>query len=673
MKFCWLILLSFFVLANCCAAEPRRPNVLVVMVDDLGFSDIGCYGGEIETPNLDRLAADGLRFSQFYNTAKCHSSRISLLTGCYAMQAGNVSLSRAVTSAEVLSEAGYFTAMTGKWHLDREPTDFGFRRYFGHLSGACNYFLGDHTFRLNGRPWKVPSEGFYTTVADVDYAIEFLGEARKSDQPWYLYVAFNAPHAPLQALEQDYRKYEGRYDAGWDTIRDARVAKQKALGLFDEKLIASERPKHIPAWDSLSKERQVWESKRMTTLAAMIDRVDQEIGRLVDDVVGAGELENTLILFVSDNGACPYDRRSSHVDAEPTNGSVRWGDSTGWAWARNGPFRYYKQNQFEGGIASPAIVHWPAGLKTEPGQVTSQPAHLIDVLPTLAEVCQAKIPEKFAGRDLQSISGVSLAPILAANTLPKRPPIHLLFASDRGLRDGDWKIVSFRSQPWELYNLAKDRTERHDLASQHPERVARMVRVWTELTLDVLKASPQNAAPVSEVASPHVHPEWTDFSVPPKDGLGKRTTSRASRSKRKPGSRPRSTIRARKDTKMTLDGGQIRLLSTGQDSGIAMDRIADVPAGPYRLTFRLKSDSKGEGDVFFTIDPRVTLPKGQRLPFEVNHDGFWHDYELTLDTKATIHALRLDVGGASGNAVIENLTLRTSDGAVIARWPAEQE
>ena len=215
------------------------------MTDDLGFSDIGCYGGEIETPNLDALANNGLRFSQFYNTAKCHSSRVSLLTGQYCIAAGDVEMSHAVTSAEVLKQAGYFTAMTGKWHLAKQPTDFGFDRYFGHLSGACNFFKGDNTFRLNGKPWKVPASDFYTTVADVDFALEFLNEARKTDAPFYLYVAFNAPHAPLHALPEDYAKYKGRYDEGWDNVRNARTEKQKKLGIVPEELPPSPRPPHV--------------------------------------------------------------------------------------------------------------------------------------------------------------------------------------------------------------------------------------------------------------------------------------------------------------------------------------------------------------------------------------------------------------------------------------------
>ncbi|MCA9071444.1 MAG: sulfatase-like hydrolase/transferase, partial [Planctomycetaceae bacterium] len=401
----WLPLLMFVgITPNLPAAE--RPNVVVILVDDMGFSDLGCYGSEIETPYLDALADNGLRFSQLYNTAKCHSSRVALLTGQYCMAAGDTALTNAVTSAEVLGRGGYFTAMTGKWHLKKEPTDFGFHRYFGHLSGACNYFKGDKTFRLNGKPWEIPADGFYTTVADVDFALKFLKEARETKKPWYLYVAFNAPHAPLHALPEDYAKYKGRYDSGWHEIREARIAKQKRLGLLPQKLKPSPRPEHVRAWKSLEDWRQKYEANRMTTLAAMIDRVDQEVGRLIADLRSHDELENTLILFVSDNGACPYDRKRPLLDVEPTNGAVSLADSTGWAWARNAPFRYYKQNQFEGGISTPAIVHWPTGLKAKPGSIVHEPAHLIDVLPTLAEITGCEVPQTWPNRQLHPVSGV---------------------------------------------------------------------------------------------------------------------------------------------------------------------------------------------------------------------------------------------------------------------------
>jgi arylsulfatase len=501
-------------------AAAGQPNVVVVLTDDLGFSDLGCYGSEIETPTLDRLAADGLRFSQFYNTAKCHSSRVSLLSGRWCRQAGDESLAHAVTLPEILRPAGYFTAMSGKWHLSKQPTDFGFDRFFGHLSGATNYYKGDQTFRLNGEPWKVPSEGFYTTTANVDFALKFLAEAREAKKPWFLYLSFNAPHAPIQPLKQDYEKYRDRYEAGWDKIRGERFDKQRKLGLVPASTEPSPRPDHIPAWSGLTPEVRDWESRRMAGYAALIDRIDQELARLVSDLEKSGQLENTLILFLSDNGACPYDRRNVGKDLPPFDPKSQWSDSTGWAWARNSPFRFYKQNQFEGGIATPAVLHWPAGLKTPPGSINSTPVHLVDVLPTIAELAGAEIPKTFPGREPSPLAGISLAPILAGKDLGKRPPIHFLYGSDRALRDGDWKLVSFRGAPWELYNLANDRTELHDLASKHPERVKSMSAEWHRMTREDLKAPGREQQPVSSSPEAKTHPEWSDFS-------GKRAMNRS--------------------------------------------------------------------------------------------------------------------------------------------------
>ena len=491
------------------AAE--RPNLLVILADDLGFSDLGCYGSEIETPNLDRLAAEGLRFTQFYTTAKCHASRISLLTGRYPYQAGNRSLLKSVTVPEVLGGAGYFTAMTGKWHLQQEPQDFGFRRYFGHLSGSCNYFTGDNTFRLNRQPWTVPPSGFYTTIAKVDFALDFLAEARAEKNPWFLYVAFNAPHSPLQPLEEDYKKYLGRYDAGWDVVREARIKKQSELGLFSGSLLPSPRPDHIPAWDRLTPEQTSWESRRMAAYAALVDRMDREIGRLVDNIRAAGELENTVIVFLSDNGANPYDKRNTGKDKNPFTPEVSWNTGTGWAWLSNTPFRLYKQNQFEGGITTPAIVHWPAGLTTQAGAVTDEPAHLIDILPTLADVAGAAIPESWPGRELTPVAGISLVPVFSGAKLNSRP-LYFLYNTDRAVRDGDWKLVSFQSNPWELYNLREDRTELKNLASQMPELTERLAGLWFEMAEQVDTAPASRRKPILETGEGSEHYLWTDYA-----------------------------------------------------------------------------------------------------------------------------------------------------------------
>ena len=640
-----------------------RPNIVVIMADDMGFSDLGCYGSEIETPHLDALARGGLRFSQFYNTAKCHSSRVSLLTGQYCIAAGDTAMSHAVTSAEVLGNGGYFTAMTGKWHLQREPTDFGFNRYFGHLSGACNFFKGDKTFRLNGDGWQVPDSGFYTTVANVDFSLKFLKDARHSGKPWYLYVAFNAPHAPLHALPADYAKYKGKYDEGWDVVRAARVAKQKNIGLLPEDLKASPRPEHLAAWKTMETWRQGYEANRMTTLAAMIDRVDQEVGRLVADLSANGELDNTLILFVSDNGACPYDRRKPLLDVEPTNGDIALADSTGWSWARNSPFRYYKQNQFEGGIATPAIVHWPAGLKTGPGDIVHEPAHLIDVLPTLADISRCEIPQSWSDRQLRPVSGVSLKPVFDGDSLGIRTPIHLLFSDDRGLRDGDWKAVSFRREAWELYNIAKDRTELNNLAEAEPERLQKMIDAWTEMTKTVLHASPKSYATAIDAKLPHHHPEWTKFDNEPASASGK-----PNRPARRRGSA--HGIRARKNTKLTIVDGELRLEFNGDDPGIAMDlRGRDIPVGPYRLKFRLRGGTKGGGELFYTTDSKTILPKGERIEFVVAADDKWHDIELRLPAEQRIYQLRLDVGDGVSKASVSGLTLIDSAGKRVITWP----
>lgn len=494
------------------AESSDRPNIVLILTDDLGYSDLGCYGSEIETPHLDRLADRGLRFSQFYNTAKCHSSRVSLLTGQYCIAAGDVALTHAVTAAEALREGGYFTAMTGKWHLNGQPTDFGFDRFFGHLRGSCNYFLGNDSFRLNGQPWPVPQSGFYTTVANVDFALQFLDQARQTNRPWFLYVAFNAPHEPLQALPDDYEKYNGRYAAGWDVIRAGRVEKQKRIGLLPADLQESPRPEHVPAWDTMQPWRKTYEEKRMTTLAAMIDRVDQEIGRLLADLSSNGELDNTMILFVSDNGACPYDRVAPKLGIDSTNGGGSFPDSTGWAWARNSPFRFYKQNQFEGGISTPAIVHWPGGLKTAAGSIVDQPAHLIDVMPTVADITGCDIPDFWPGRDLRPMSGTSLKPIFDGGSIDDDRPIHLLFSADRGLRQGDWKAVSFKGKSWELYHLSEDRTELNDVAQTHPDRLDAMIKTWTTMTQDVLHAPAKTHSPVNDAKPPHRHRQWTNFN-----------------------------------------------------------------------------------------------------------------------------------------------------------------
>lgn len=481
------------------AADPdQRPNIVLIMADDLGFADLGCYGSEIETPNLDALAGNGLRFSQFYNTAKCHSSRVSLLTGLYCDQAGGASLKRGATIAEVLSQAGYCTSMVGKWHLKQQPTDFGFERYWGHLSGATNFFTGDGTFRLNGEPWSVPEtlngRPFYTTHAIVDFALEFLDEAAASRKPFLLYTAFNAPHYPLQAPQKEVAKYDGRYDAGWDALRKSRHQKQVESGLLPRKWKLSPRPDHIPAWESLSDEERQWEADRMEVFAAMVDVLDQNVGRLVSYLREKELLDNTLILFCSDNGACPFERtRGRHL--KPWDPASYWTYDASWAHAGNTPFRLYKQNQHEGGISSPMIAHWPAGLKTRPGSVTDQPGHLVDFMATFLDVADAEYPNRIGDRTVDPLQGRSLLPVFRGQKRAGHEQLYFHFGTDRALRQGPWKLVSAKLGRWELYNLDDDRTELHDLAAEYPERVEAMSAEWFRVARDVDRLSGKALAP----------------------------------------------------------------------------------------------------------------------------------------------------------------------------------
>lgn len=523
---------AFFllILSAALSFSANRPNIVLMMVDDLGYSDFGCYGSEIETPNIDALASRGLKFSRFYNTAKCHSSRVSLLTGLYCNQAGSAKLNRGVTLAEVLGKAGYSTAMVGKWHLDKEPTDRGFEKYFGHLSGATNFFTGDDTFRLNGKKWDDFDDDFYTTDAFYDYSKLFLDEMNAADnkKPFFLYVAFNAPHYPLHVREEDYRKYEGKYDGGWDVVREARLKKQRELGLYPESWDPAPRPELVPAWNSLSDKDKKWDSRRMTAFAGMVDRVDQVIGKLVADLKAKGEYENTLIMLCSDNGACPFDRTTG-ADKEPWDAESYWCYDTGWSHVGNTPFRLHKQNQHEGGISSPMIAHWPAGMKAEAGSITAQPAHLIDFMATVIDVAKTEYPQSWPDIKLEPLQGKSLVPIFNGETREPHEDLYFQFSTNRAIRQGKWKLVSHRRAQWELYDIDADGTEMHDLADKNPDVVAKLAKRWQEMAkMDHTTGS--QAAPVTDNKPPLLKKDGRPEGG---DGLGKAKKKGQGKNKKK--------------------------------------------------------------------------------------------------------------------------------------------
>ena len=498
----YAVLSTLLLALNASANAAPRPNIVLMMVDDLGYSDFGCYGSEIKTPHIDKLAQDGLRFSRFYNTAKCHSSRVSLLTGLYCDQAGSNALNRGVTIAEVLKKAGYATSMVGKWHLQKQPTDRGFERYFGHLSGATNFFTGDDTFRLNGEPWNDFGDDFYTTDAWGEYGVRFVDQMLETpDKPFFLYVAHNAPHYPLHAHKEDVEKYDGVYDVGWDAIRKTRYAKQLELGLVPKNWDPAPRPQNVPAWTEMSAEDRAFEVRKMAAFAAMVDRVDQVTGKLVAHLKAKGVFDNTLIMLCSDNGACPFDRTRG-AQFEPWDPRSYWCYDTGWSSVGNIPFRLHKQNQHEGGISSPMIAHWPAGMKAERGSITRQPAHLIDFMATAIDVAATAYPSAWPDIELEPLQGKSLVPIFKGETRAPHKELFFHFGENRGMREGPWKLVTHRRSSWELYNIDDDGTEMHDLAKQHPKIVERMSARWYEWAAKTNRLKEKARAPMTNKPPP---------------------------------------------------------------------------------------------------------------------------------------------------------------------------
>ena len=478
------------------------PNILIILVDDLGYSDIGCYGGEIRTPNIDRLAARGMKFAQMYNTAKCYPTRACLQTGVY-FQRTDREFSRTATLGEVLRPAGYHTWWSGKHHARFNPVTRGYDRFYGLLGGAQNHFnpgsraaLGQPApaSKSDGNRWSLDEPGgqdlkdyvpsdprFYDTDAFTDRALSWLNEYEKSAKPFLLYLAYTAPHWPLQAWPEDIAKYQGVYDGGYEAVRQARYARQVQLGLVNPKttpLPPLELGRRGSQWADLSADERRAEASRMEIYAAMVDRVDQNIGRLLQRLTEQGKLDNTLILFLSDNGACAEDPQVANADPNAPMGSVASFVSYGpnWASVGNTPWRKWKQDSFEGGIATPLVAHWPAGLKPQAGW-NRDPVHLIDIMPTVAAVSGAKYPGVSKQTKIPAPDGVSLLPAFQGQPLARARPLFFQFNRGSAVRDGQWKLVR-QGATWELYDMAVDRTETRNLAAQRPELVRQMDAAW---------------------------------------------------------------------------------------------------------------------------------------------------------------------------------------------------
>ena len=497
------------------AEAAPRPNIVVVLVDDVGFSDLGCFGSEIPTPNLDRLADAGLRFTQFYSTPRCSPTRASLLTGLYSHQAGmgwldgkvepqsqgfhGKLLPRCVTIAEVLKDAGYLTAMTGKWHLGQQngtpPWTRGFMRSLNSRFGEV-YFPkegdkpGTAKLYLNGR--ELPKDSpelvlpgtpadWYSTDLFVDWGLHFVDEARAEKKPFFLYIAQGAAHFPLRAPEDDIARNVGKYRKGWDALREERYAKQVKLGIIDSQWPLSPRPPQCPAWDDVPQAERERFDRMMATYAAMIERIDRSMGRLVDGLRERDALDDTLILFMSDNGG---NAEGGPRGVTRGSGPIGGPDSyvllgMNWATLNTTPFFRYKHFTHEGGIASGMVAHWPRGIRAERrGKLEHQPTHLIDVMATAVDLGGATYPREFAGQAILPAEGVSLRPAFDGRSLERKSPIFWEHEGNKAVRDGRWKLVQKWRGPWELYDLEADRTERIDLLTKEPETAARLESAW---------------------------------------------------------------------------------------------------------------------------------------------------------------------------------------------------
>ena len=522
--------------------EDKRPNILVILADDLGYSDLGCYGGEIETPNLDALAENGMRFNSFYNTSRSCPTRASLLTGLYQHQAGIGRMTfndhlrgyegtlshNAVTIAEVLGEAGYNTGMIGKWHIaetplkeraeqrkwlahqvyypeftDKKnyPTHRGFQDFYGTIYGVVDYF--DPFSLVNGEePVKEVPDDYYITQALSDSAVNYINRYAESDKPFFMYLSYTAPHWPLHALPEDIAKYEDTYKVGWEAIRNKRYERMKELGIFpgqDDYL--SER-QFKDKWED--NPTQEWDARAMAVHAAMVDRMDQGIGQVIEALRETGQLNNTLIIFMSDNG-CSNEDAQHYAPGEndrpdmtrdgkqivyPRKKKVLPGPQTTYAsigakWANvaNTPFRFWKARQYEGGICTPMIAHWPKGIaKKFRGEMNASKGHVMDIMATCVDLANATYPEKYNGNDIIPMEGKSLVPIFAEGTRDGHEYIGFEHFNERAFLSQDgWKIVGpGKKAAWELYNLNEDRTEMHNLAAQYPEKVAEMAKAYEE-------------------------------------------------------------------------------------------------------------------------------------------------------------------------------------------------
>ncbi|QHI70677.1 sulfatase-like hydrolase/transferase [Tichowtungia aerotolerans] len=500
--FVWLFCSIFL---NAKAAE--RPNILMIVVDDMGWSDLGCYGGEIDTPCIDRMADQGVRFSQYHVNPMCVVTRTSLMTGHTHSQSDNYR--RSLPIARLMQQAGYATSISGKWHQPGNPLDAGFDAFYGFLHGAINCWTGFDAG--NGSPQiqtnrKAPApvpEGWYSTDAFTDDAIVQINKAVEQGKPFFTYLAFNAPHSPLHAYQKDVEKYVERYEAGWEVLRNKRFDRQRKMGLIDERYINTPPNGEVRRWNELTKETQKLEARRMAAHAGMMDRLDWNVGRILDHLREKGLDENTLVIFFSDNGGA-----YGNGDIRTYDRQVPWDknsipySSNGWSYLKNTPFRWYKSSAEEGGVSSPLIVRWPGKLAAPPGSIQKQRLHVTDLYPTFLELAGIDYPAMDGDRKLEPLYGNSMLPLWNDSSLPSYAIHDEIFwafnFTGKGLVSGDWKISSISDGPWRLYNVQKDPCTTHDLASEMPEKLQELSDRWFAFANEHTKMAPGWKQPLKD-------------------------------------------------------------------------------------------------------------------------------------------------------------------------------
>ena len=521
-----LIMLGLYLgVAISCARDQPAPNIIIIMADDLGFSDPGCFGGEIETPNIDMLAKNGIRFTQMYNCARCCPTRASLMTGQYQHRVGMAKNGRnldlyAPTIAEILAEKGYHTGMAGKWHLsltraveakaeqlkwiahqadygnfaplETYPCNRGFDEHWGVIWGVVNYF---DPFSLvhNEEPIREVPDDFYMTDFITEKSLEMIEQFTEDEDPFFLYVAHTAPHWPLHALPEDIDKYKDTYRDGWEKLSRDRYQRLIDMGLIDAERYPLPENTSGKSWKDCSRKEQ--ETNHMAAHAAMVDRMDQGIGEIIQKLKEKGEFENTVIFFLADNGASyergyppgfdrpGFTRNGTEINYDPFQPGHEhtWGYlGDAWASAANSPWRYWKKESFEGGIHTPFIVHWPDGLRGKENSLNDGVSHVMDLLPTCMELAGVEYPESFKGINPGPIDGKSLIPLINKDISATHDTIFWEHSGGRAVRIGDWKMAALKGGNWELFDLSADRTEMNDLAEKYPEEIETMTILWEE-------------------------------------------------------------------------------------------------------------------------------------------------------------------------------------------------